>query len=35
MSKSDLLVGNWKFADVHGKENMDETGIKTILAIGN
>jgi len=32
MSKSDLLVGNWKFADVHGKENMDETGLKMLTA---
>ena len=30
MTKSDMLVGKWKFADVHGKEDMDEGGVKML-----
>ncbi len=30
MTKSDMLVGKWKFADIHGKEDMDEAGMKML-----
>ncbi len=30
MTKSDMLVGNWKFDDVHGKEAIDEAGLKML-----
>ena len=30
MTKSDMLVGKWKFADVHGKEAIDEDGMKML-----
>ena len=30
MTKSEMLVGNWKFADVHGKEAMSEEGLKML-----
>jgi hypothetical protein len=30
MTKSDMLVGKWKFTDTHEKEDMDEAGMKML-----
>jgi len=30
MTKSDMLAGKWTFEDVHGKEAIDESGMKML-----